>query len=113
MTPTLAHSLPAIAKLADVAPNLDLRVVGRDAQPDLIDSHMTGQRRSIPVVLRLDAKVAECAWWGRRPAPLKQWVREERQALSKEERYRESRRGVTECVCTCRSRKRSTPSLPR
>ena len=82
-------------------------------RPGRRDRQSNDDVSALPVVLLLDAKLVECARWGQRPAPLKQWVREERQALSTEERYRESRRGVTECCRSRRSRKRSTPSSPR
>ena len=33
------NTLPVLAKLADIAENLDLRVLSRDKNPDLMDSH--------------------------------------------------------------------------
>ena len=86
------NTVPAIAELARIAPNLDLRVVGREANADIMDTHLTGQSRSIPVVLLLDADFVERAWWGPRPSALQEWVRSDGQGLSKEDRYREVRR---------------------
>jgi hypothetical protein len=86
------NTVPQIAALSEAAPNLDLRVVGRDVNPDLMNAHLTGGSRSIPIVIVLDESYREVAWWGPRPAPLQAWVSSEGQALSKEDRYREVRR---------------------
>lgn len=84
--------LPLIAKLADGTVNLDLRVLGRDANPDLMDAHLTGQSRSIPVVILLDASFTERAWWGPRPRELQQWVLGSGGSMPKADRYRDVRR---------------------
>lgn len=86
------NALPVVAKLADLAGNLDLRVLGRDANPDIMDAHLTGASRSIPVIILLDAQFNECGWWGPRPLELQTWVLGPGQALDKTERYRETRR---------------------
>ena len=83
--------LPLLARLAEQAPNVDLRVVGRDDNADLMDAHLTNGSRSIPVVMVLDEDYVERAWWGPRPSPLQQWVIEEGLALEKGERYRHVR----------------------
>lgn len=86
-------SLPAIAAFADAVPNLDLRLVGRDANPELIDAHLTnGTSRAIPVVILLDAEFRELAWWGPRPAALQRRVATEWKVLEKPERNWEIRR---------------------
>jgi hypothetical protein len=87
------NTVPALARLAEAAPQLDLRVLSRDQNPDLMDAHLTGTSRSIPVVIVLDESYAELGWWGPRPAELQAWVASsEAQRLSKEARYREVRR---------------------
>ena len=87
------NTIPAVAKLASLAPDqLDLRVLGRDANPDLMDAHLTGTSRSIPVVILLDEDYVERGWWGPRPTELQAWVLGPGQALDKAERYREVRR---------------------
>ncbi len=86
------NTLPVLAALAARASNLDLRVLPRDANPDLMDAHLTGTSRSVPVVMLLDANYVERAWWGPRPAPLQGWVIQTGRALTKEDRYREVRR---------------------
>lgn len=86
------NSVPYVARLAELAPNLDLRVLARDANPDLMDAHLTGTSRSIPVVIAYDEHFVERGWWGPRPAALQSWVLgPEGQALDKTQRYRHVR----------------------
>lgn len=86
------NTLPFIAALVDAVPTLDLRVVARDENPDLMDAHLTNGSRSIPVVIVLDEAFQEQGWWGPRPAELQRWVIEEGLKLPSDERYREVRR---------------------
>ncbi|MBX9854868.1 MAG: thioredoxin family protein [Gemmatimonadaceae bacterium] len=86
------NTIPALAALAAASDTVDLRILARDANPDLMDAHLTGGTRSIPVVIVLDEAYRELGWWGPRPAPLQSWVRLEGQALDKTARYREVRR---------------------
>jgi hypothetical protein len=85
------NTVPVVAKLADRAPTLDLRVLGRDANPDLMNAHLTGTSRSIPVVIALDDTFAEHGWWGPRPTVLQHWVSGQGRLLEKSARYREAR----------------------
>lgn len=89
---------PWLDALVASSPRLSLRLLDRDQHLDLMDQHLTnGRARSIPVVLVLDARGIERAWWGPRPRPLQAWVMSaEAQALPKEERFREQRRWYTE-----------------
>ncbi|MGZ8471652.1 MAG: thioredoxin family protein, partial [Gemmatirosa sp.] len=49
------NTVPYLARLAELSPNLDLRVLGRDANPDLMDAHLAPSgARAIPVVIVLD-----------------------------------------------------------
>jgi hypothetical protein len=51
--------VPILSKLVEQLPNFELKVMGRDANPDLMDSHLTGTSRSIPVVIVLDDQFEE------------------------------------------------------
>ena len=87
------NTLPVLAKLADIADNLDLRVLSRDANPGLMDSHLAPNgARAVPVVIALDADFVERGFWGSRPSPLKHWVESEGMSMPRDERYREIRR---------------------
>ena len=85
------NTVPVLAKLAELSPNLDLRILPRDANPDLMDAHLTGTSRAIPVVMALDAGYVERGWWGSRPSELQTWVMSEGLLLEKTERYRHAR----------------------
>src|SRR3982751_961365 len=85
------NTVPVVAKLAELSPNLDVRVLARDHNLDLMDAHLTGTSRSIPVVIVLDEQFVERGWWGSRPAELQRWVMGPGQALDKDTRYREVR----------------------
>lgn len=83
-------TLPVIARLAEAA-GIDLRVLGRDANPDLMDAHLTSGSRSIPVVMILGGDGRELGWWGPRPAVVQRWMRDEALLLPKEDRNRRKR----------------------
>jgi thiol-disulfide isomerase/thioredoxin len=83
-------TLPVIGRLAEQA-GLDLRILGRDANPDLRDAHLTSGTHSIPVVMVLDADFLVRAWWGPRPAVVQRWYRNEGLMLPNEERSRRKR----------------------
>ena len=79
--------VPYVARLAESTPMIDLRILGRDANPDLMNAHLTGTSRSIPIVIVYDSLFRECGSWGPRPGPLQQWFITEGLALPKPERY--------------------------
>lgn len=89
-----SNTVPVIARLAELAPNFEMRVVKRDEHPELMDRHLTNGSRSIPVVISLDEEHRPLGHWAPRPAELQEWVIGERRAgtLSSKEIYRESRR---------------------
>jgi hypothetical protein len=86
------NTLPVMARLTEGASNLDLRILPRDANLDLMDAHLTNGARSIPIVIVLDDEYAERGWWGPRPGALQTWVMTEGRLLDKDARYREVRR---------------------
>ena len=83
--------LPYVARLADSHPGIELRVLGRDDNPDLMNAHLTGKSKSIPVVIVYDEDFNEIGWWGPRPHELQEWVVTEGLALPKPDRYRHIR----------------------
>jgi hypothetical protein len=85
------NTLPLVAKLTDALPSIDMQILRRDDNPDLMNAHLTGTSRSIPVIMLLDGDYVERAWWGPRPRPLQEWVIKEGLALPKDDRYREVR----------------------
>jgi hypothetical protein len=93
--------VPIVGRLAGSVSNMDMRILARDENLDIMDAHLTGTSRSIPIVILLNQWFHECGWWGPRPFALQKWVREEGMTLPKQDRYREIRtfyardRGVT------------------
>lgn len=86
------NSLPYLAKLVALAPNLELRIFSRAENPDLMDTHLTNGSRSIPVVIAYDANMRERGWWGPRPSPLQDWFEKVGRGMESDARYREIRR---------------------
>ncbi|MCY3809600.1 MAG: thioredoxin family protein [Gemmatimonadetes bacterium] len=85
--------LPVIARLAETLPDVELRVLSRDENPDLMDAHLTdGRSRSIPVVIVYDDRYREFGWWGPRPRELQRWVKADGMQLETGTRYAQVRR---------------------
>ncbi|MGH2461328.1 MAG: thioredoxin family protein [Chloroflexota bacterium] len=56
------YNLPILAKISKVAPNVDLRVVQREDNLDIIDQHLNqGIYRSVPCIIFLDENYQEIA----------------------------------------------------
>lgn len=83
--------IPYLARLKEASAAMEMRIISRDANPDIMQSHLTGVSRAIPVVMVLDDTFTERGWWGPRPGPLQTWVIAEGLALEKPERYRQVR----------------------
>ena len=79
--------LPYVARLAESSSCIEMRIIGRDANRDLMEAHLTGHSRSIPVVIVYDENFRELGWWGPRPGPLQQWMLTDGLALPKPDRY--------------------------
>lgn len=87
-----SNTVPIIAKLADQAPGLELRVIMRDQNPEVMDRYLTNGARSIPIVIALDESFNEIGHWGPRPAELQAWVMANRLTLPKAELYPQVRK---------------------
>lgn len=82
--------LPVLARLAEQA-GIDLRVLARDTNDDIMEAHLTSGTKSIPVVIVLDASLRALAWWGPRPSAVQRWYRNEGLLLAGPERGRRKR----------------------
>ena len=82
-----AQNLPIIAKAAELNDNIDLRILLRDSNTDIIDQYLTdGQSRSIPILVAFDLYGNEIFKWGPRPDTAKTLVINlKRDGFSKEE----------------------------
>jgi hypothetical protein len=89
-----SNTVPVIAKFAASVPGVELRVVKRDENPQLMDRHLTGGARSIPLVVVLDRDFRPVGQWGPRPSELQEMVLREKKAALRPlaEIYRDVRR---------------------
>lgn len=87
-----SNTVPIIAKLADQAPGLELRVIMRDQNPEVMDQYLTNGARSIPIVIALDESFNEIGHWGPRPTELQAWVMANRGTVPKAELYPQVRK---------------------
>ncbi len=83
-----AQNVPAIAKMAEHNDNIDLRLILRDENLEIMDEYLTNGGRSIPKLICLDAEtLEEKGTWGPRPEDAQQKAMEwkEDPKISKEE----------------------------
>ncbi len=86
------NTVPVVARLAEQASNVSLRIISRDENLPVMDAHLspTGGR-AIPVVIVLDDTFAEVGWWGSRPEALQSWYLGEGREVEKDARYKHAR----------------------
>jgi hypothetical protein len=82
-----SNTVPIVAKLVDMVPGLDLRVVLRDQHPEVMNQFLTNGSRSIPIVIALTENFEEIGHWGPRPSQLQTWVLANKGILQKGELY--------------------------
>lgn len=71
-----AQVLPVINAIAEASKGkINLRIVYRDQNPDLMNAHLTNGSRSIPILIQLDANFAFINEWGPRPKEAQQLVK--------------------------------------
>jgi len=85
------NTLPALAKWAELT-GVELRLLERDAWPQVMDRYLTNGSRSIPIVIILDAEFHEVGHWGPRPSELQAWVIANKPTMEKSERHKYVRR---------------------
>jgi Thioredoxin len=87
-----SNTVPVVAKLVDAVPGFELKVILRDANPEVMDQYLTNGSRSIPVVIALDEDFQELGHWGPRPTELQSWVMANRGQMPKSELYPQVRK---------------------
>ena len=87
-----SSTIPTLARVAESVPGVDLRLILRDANLDIMDRYLTNGARSIPVVIVLDGDFNEVGRWGPRPSELQAWVMANRALLPRAEVVKEERR---------------------
>lgn len=87
-----SNTIPILARWAEATEGVDLRIVKRDENPELMDRYLTNGSRSIPIVIVLDEDYQEVGHWGPRPTELQAWVMANKDLIPKEELYPQVRR---------------------
>lgn len=87
-----SNTVPIIAKFANSVPGIELRVILRDQNPEVMDRYLTNGARSIPIVIALDESYQEIGHWGPRPTELQAWVMANRGTMPKSELYPQVRK---------------------
>jgi hypothetical protein len=92
-----SNSVPVLAKWAELAENVELRILRRDEHPEVMDRYLTNGTRSIPIVILLNESMEELGSWGPRPSELQELVMAQRRAgRTKQDYYPEVRRWYAE-----------------
>lgn len=74
-----AQNIPVFAKMTEVNPNINLRIILRDENPELMDQYLTNGGKSIPKLICLDENLNELGTWGPRPKVLQDWLYKEKE----------------------------------
>lgn len=87
-----ANTVPVLARLADLIPDMELRIVIRDEHPAVMNRYLTSGTRSIPIAIALDLSFRELGHWGPRPAALQEWVIANKKMMPSPQRYAYARK---------------------
>jgi len=71
-----AQNVPILNKMAESAPNIQLRLVLRDENPEIMDQYLTNGTRSVPKLIIMDDQMEEITTWGPRPKEVQDMVME-------------------------------------
>jgi thioredoxin-like negative regulator of GroEL len=72
-----AQTLPAFHKVAELSQGMiEMKLVYRDENPKLMDAYLTGESRSIPKLIQLDAHYNVTGIWGPRPTEAQKLVKQ-------------------------------------
>jgi hypothetical protein len=82
-----ANTVPVLARLADLIPGMELRILVRDEYPEVMNTYLTNGTRSIPIAIALDESFRELGHWGPRPAALQEWVLSHKKLMPSPQRY--------------------------
>ena len=69
-----AQNLPALANIAKINPLVELQIIERDSNLEIMDLHLTNGTRSIPILISFDENGNEIFCWGPRPKEAQQLV---------------------------------------
>jgi len=82
-----AQCLPYLAKIAACNPRIELRILLRDENLDIIDQYLTEGKRGIPKLVAFDTEGRELFRWGPRPRGAVAIVKRGREAGKAKDEY--------------------------
>jgi hypothetical protein len=70
-----SQTVPAIAKIAETSDQIDLKILLRDDNPEIIDKYLTNGGKAIPILVMVNNETGEeLAHWGPRPRMIQKMV---------------------------------------
>ena len=83
-----ANTIPYIAKLTDVVPNIELRIINSEVGRSIMETHRTMDgRTATPTVILLNEEYAESGCWVERPSTLDAWFQANKDVLAEDDLY--------------------------
>ena len=67
-----AHSIPILASIAALNPEIELVLILRDENLDIMDAHLSNGARAIPKLIAIDQDQEILFEWGPRPLPIQE-----------------------------------------
>jgi thioredoxin-like negative regulator of GroEL len=72
-----SQTLPVFNAIAEMSKGrIEMKLVYRDQNPELMDAYLTNETRSIPKLIQLDEHFNVTAFWGPRPSAAQQLVKQ-------------------------------------
>jgi len=71
-----AQSVPVLAQMAEISPNIQLKLLLRDEHPEVMGAYLTNGGRSIPKLICLNEELETLGTWGPRPEAAQQLFNE-------------------------------------
>lgn len=75
--PDVVQNLAMLARICTDVPGLELSIVRRDENPQLMDQYLTDGKKRIPTLVFFDSTFAEIARWAGRCDAAQRWIDEE------------------------------------
>jgi arsenate reductase (thioredoxin) len=70
-----AHLLPIFGKMKEASQHIELKILLRDEQPELMDRYLTdGTKKAIPIFIFLDEQYREIFYWGSKSAAVQKLI---------------------------------------
>lgn len=84
-----AQNVPYLFRMSELNSNIELKIIYRDDNLDIIDKYLTNGGRGIPKIIGFDSDGNELFQWGPRPEVAKQMVKEWKESGLKKEEFNE------------------------